>query len=29
VDFMSLAHSKEDTQILAEKFKEFFGSVKC
>ena len=29
VDFMSLAHSKEDTQVLAEKFKEFFGSVKC
>jgi glutamate-1-semialdehyde 2,1-aminomutase len=29
VDFMSLAHSKEDTQMLAEKFKEFFGSVKC
>ncbi|MBQ4411830.1 MAG: glutamate-1-semialdehyde 2,1-aminomutase [Candidatus Methanomethylophilus sp.] len=29
VDFMSLAHSKEDTQILADKFKEFFGSVKC
>ena len=29
VDFMSLAHSDEDAKILAEKFKEFFGSVKC
>ena len=28
VDFMSLAHSDEDTEILAERFKEFFGSVK-
>ena len=28
VDFMSLAHSDEDTEILSERFKEFFGSVK-
>ena len=29
VDFMSIAHSDEDAKFLAEKFKEFFGSVKC
>jgi len=28
VDFMSLAHSDEDCGKLAERFKEFFGSVK-